>query len=68
MKRVTKREVSITVKLTDEEWQMLQSAADSIWPGAPITKASIVAGLAKMAAKDLLAAKDSSPRKPAKKT
>jgi len=68
MKRVTKRTVSISVKLSPEDWDLMQAAADRIWPDAPITRAGIVAGLAKLAAKDLLAAKDPSLRKTAKKS
>jgi hypothetical protein len=68
MKRVTKRTVSISVKLSPEDWDLFQAAADHIWPDAPITRAGIVAGLAKLAAKDLLAAKDPSLRKTAKKS
>jgi len=67
MKRVAKRTISVSVKLSPEDWTQLQSAADAIWPNAPITRAGIVAGLAKMAAKDVLAAKEPSPRKTAKK-
>ena len=67
MKRLPKRTISISVKLSPEDWAQLQAAADRIWPDAPITRAGIVSGLAKLAAKDLLA-KEPSPRKTAKKS
>lgn len=68
MKRVAIRTISITVKLSPEDWQLLQNAAEVRWCEAPITKASLVAGLAKIAAKDILAAKDALPRKTPKKS
>ena len=68
MKRVTKRTVPVNVKLSPEDWELLTTAADHIWPSAPLSRAGIVAGLAKWAARDILAGKEPSPRKPAKKS
>jgi len=64
---VTKRTVSVNVKLSPEDWEMLTTAANHIWPEAPISRAGIVAGLAKLSAKGVLAGKESTPRKPPKK-
>jgi hypothetical protein len=55
-----KRTVSVTIKLTPDEWDLLTSASNRIWPGAPITKAQIVLGLA------ILGAESVNPRKPRK--
>ena len=66
MRRVTKRTVSVNVKLSPEDWELLTTAADCIWPQAPISRAGVVAGLAKMAARDVLA-KGPLPRKAPKK-
>jgi hypothetical protein len=57
----------VNIKLTPEDWELLTTAADCIWPQAPISRAGIVAGLAKLGAKGVLAAKEPSPRKPPKK-
>jgi hypothetical protein len=68
MKRVPKKTVSISVKLSPEEWDLLKAVANRIWPNAPITNAGIVAGLALMTAKNLVTAKEPSARKTAKKS
>jgi hypothetical protein len=68
MQRVTKRTVSVNVKLSPEDWQMLVDASNAIWPEAPISRAGIVAGLAKLGAKGALAGKERLPRKAAKKS
>jgi hypothetical protein len=68
IQRVTKRTVSVNVKLSPEDWQLLVDAANHIWPEAPISRAGIVAGLAKLGAKGALAGKEPSPRKAAKKS
>jgi hypothetical protein len=48
-----KKTVSVTIKLTPDEWGLLTSASNRIWPGAPITKAQIVVGLAKLGAESV---------------
>jgi hypothetical protein len=40
--------------MTSEDDAFLTKAAESIWPGAILTKSSIVLGLAKIAATDIL--------------
>jgi uncharacterized protein (DUF1778 family) len=49
-----KRSTSVTVKMTEEDYALLERAANSIWPRAVLTKSSIVLGLAKIAAEDAL--------------
>jgi hypothetical protein len=68
IQRVTKRTVSVNVKLSPEDWQLLVDASDTIWPQAPISRAGIVAGLAKLGAKSALAGRELLPRKKAKKS
>jgi hypothetical protein len=45
-----KRTTSVTVKMSAEDFETLKRAADTLWPGAPITNSSIVLGLAKLGA------------------
>jgi hypothetical protein len=51
---MSKRTVSATVKMTSEDDALLTKAAESIWPGAILTKSSVILGLAKIAAADIL--------------
>jgi hypothetical protein len=51
---MAKRTVSATVKMTSEDDAFLTKAAESIWPGAILTKSSVILGLAKIAATDIL--------------
>ena len=45
-----KRTVSIGVKMTPEDWSLLAKAAERIWPGAMLTRSSILLSLAKRGA------------------
>ena len=54
MQSSSKRTLQINVRMSPEEWDLLKRAADAIWPKAEITNASIMLGLAKMAAEDIL--------------
>ena len=49
-----KRTTSVTVKMTSEDFELLQKAAAAIWPGALLTKSSIVLGLARREATNVL--------------
>jgi hypothetical protein len=40
--------------MTSEDDALLTKAAESIWPGAILTKSSVILGLAKIAAGDIL--------------
>ena len=55
--RVTKRTVSVTVKMKEEDWGLLAKAAEAIWPGAPVSRSSIMLGLAKREAENVLGLK-----------
>lgn len=45
-----KRSISVTVKMTEQDVKMLEKAAAAIWPGAILTRSSIVLGLARLGA------------------
>jgi hypothetical protein len=49
-----KRTTSVTVKMTAEDYTLLQKAADTIWPKAVLTKSSVVLGLARIGAESVL--------------
>ena len=63
MRRMTKRTVQITVKMAPEDWELCQQAAEHIWPGAPLSRSSVVLALARLGAKGALGA-ESGPSKP----
>jgi len=44
----------VTVKMTAEDFALLQRAADTIWPKAVLTRSSIVLGLARIGAENVL--------------
>src|SRR6185503_1772639 len=45
IERMGKRTTSITVKMSAEDYELLEKAADAIWPGAVLSRSSIVLGL-----------------------
>jgi hypothetical protein len=49
-----KRTTSVTVKMSAEDFGLLEKAADAIWPKAVLTRSSIVLGLAKIGAEAAL--------------
>jgi hypothetical protein len=49
-----KRTTSVTVKMTAEDYALLEKAADHIWPGAVLTRSGIVLGLARIGAESVL--------------
>jgi len=51
---MAKRTTSVTVKMSAEDYAHLAKAADAIWPGAVLSRSSIVLGLAKMGADAVL--------------
>jgi len=51
---MTKRTTSVTVKMSAEDYTLLTKAAEAIWPGALLTRSSIVLGLAKIGAETAL--------------
>jgi hypothetical protein len=49
-----KRDTSVTVKMTEDDFKLFNKAAETIWPGAPVTKSSVILGLARMGAEAVL--------------
>jgi hypothetical protein len=58
-----KRTTSVTVKMTAEDFTLLQKAADAIWPKAVLTRSSVVLGLARIGAEGVLASARSTKRR-----
>jgi hypothetical protein len=52
-----KRTTSVTVKMTAEDFTLLQKAADTIWPKAVLTRSSVVLGLARIGAESIMASR-----------
>lgn len=52
--RMAKRTTSVTVKMTDADFALMERAAEQIWPKAIITKSAIVLGLARIGAESVL--------------
>ena len=51
---MSKRTVTMSLKMTSEDAELLEKAAATLWPGAPITKSSAVLALAKIGAESVL--------------
>jgi hypothetical protein len=49
-----KRTVQVNVKMTEEDFNLLQKASDKHWPDAVMTTSGIVLALARIAAKEIL--------------
>ena len=49
-----KRTIQVNVKMSAEDFTLLQKAAGIHWPDAVLSNSGIVLGLAKMAARDVL--------------
>ena len=57
MENTGKRTVQVNVKMTVYDSALLKRAADALWPDAILSKSGIILGLAKLAAKDVVAKK-----------
>jgi len=54
MQPTGKRTVQVNVKMTGEDFTLLQKAAHAYWPDAVLSNSGVLLGLAKMAARDIL--------------
>jgi uncharacterized protein (DUF1778 family) len=52
--RGMKRTIQVNVKMTSDDFDLLQKAAEKKWPDAVITNSGIVLALAKIAAREVL--------------
>ena len=58
MKRtMAKRDTAVTIKMTQDDLKTFVKAGDQLWPGAPLTKSSLVLGLARIGAESILKGK-----------
>jgi len=63
MEETGKRTLQINVRLSIEDFTMIQRAANALWPDAVLTNSSILLGLAKIAARDILKRKRAGSQK-----
>ena len=49
-----KRTIQVNVKMSEEDYKLLQAAASALWPEAILSNSGILLGLARIAAKDIL--------------
>ena len=49
-----KKSIAATVKMSAADWELLERAAEHIWPGAPVTRSSTILALAKLGAQSVL--------------
>jgi uncharacterized protein (DUF1778 family) len=54
MQTTGKRTVQINVKMSTDDFELLQKAADALWPDAILSRSGIILGLARLAAKDIV--------------
>jgi hypothetical protein len=54
IERIGKRTTSITVKMSAEDYALLEKAADALWPGAILSRSSIVLGFGRFGADAVL--------------
>ena len=57
MESTGKRTIQVNVKMSSEDFGLLRRAADVLWPDAVLSNSSIILGLAKIAAKDIVKGK-----------
>ena len=54
MKRMAKRDIQISVKMEQKDFDMFNKAAAHIWPKAPMSRSAIVLGLCRIGAESVL--------------
>jgi uncharacterized protein (DUF1778 family) len=57
MERNGKRTIQVNVRVSAEDFTLIQKAATALWPDAILTNSGILLGLAKIAARDILKSK-----------
>ena len=55
-----KRSIQVGVRVSDVDLRLIQKAAETLWPGMPITNSTLLMTLAKQRAEEILA---KTPRK-----
>jgi uncharacterized protein (DUF1778 family) len=59
MEQNGKRTVQVNVRMTTEDYTLIQRAANVLWPDAVLTNSGILLGLAKIVARQILEDKKS---------
>ena len=54
MQPAGKRTVQVNVKMSEDDFELLQRSAQKLWPEAILSNSAIILGLAKIAARDVL--------------
>jgi len=57
MEQTGKRTIQVNVRLSIEDFNLIERAANALWPDAILTNSAILLGLAKIAARDILKSK-----------
>jgi len=63
MEQTGKRTVQVNVRLSAEDFNLIQRAANTLWPDAVVTNSGILLGLAKIAAREVLKVKSGKAQK-----
>ena len=63
METTGKRTVQVNVKMSAEDFDNLQKAANALWPDAVLSNSGILLGLARLSAKEVLKKKARKPSK-----
>jgi hypothetical protein len=64
MQQSGKRVVQVNVKMSGEDFSLLQNAAAKLWPDAIISNSGILLGLAKLAANQAVGVKSRKSKRP----
>lgn len=57
MEQTGKRTIQVNVRLSTEDFNLINRAANCVWPDAVLTNSGILLGLARIAARDILKVK-----------
>ena len=63
METTGKRTIQVNVKMTAEDFDNLQKAANALWPDAILSNSGIILGLARLSAREVLKKKTRKPGK-----
>ena len=63
MEQNGKRTIQVNVRLSAEDFKLIERAATALWPDAVLSNSGILLGLAKIAARNVLTPKGGKARK-----
>jgi hypothetical protein len=64
LEAMANRSISLSIKLRPADWELLQRAGQKLWPGAPVSRSSLVLALAKLQAEMVLHGADRQKESP----